>query len=280
MPNSKKLFHAIVERLLVPEENSEKESIAIILLEHFAQLSRAAVMADKEADVDLIELDKAINRINQNEPLQYVLGEAFFYGRKFKVSHSVLIPRPETEELVRHILKSNPSGTSRIADIGTGSGCIALSIASELPNAKIFSIEKSRNAIQIARQNARLLNVPNVEFFELDLLQDIFPVSLVDIIVSNPPYIPLYQKAGMRKNVLNFEPAEALFVSDDDPLIFYRAIALCKKHLAHRGKIWVEINETFGKDVASLFDQRGLTDIRIIKDMNGKDRIVTASKPD
>jgi len=218
-------------------------------------------------------------RLKTGEPVQYVIGETIFYDCIIKVNRGVLIPRPETEELVDLIVKENRGFTGTIIDVGTGSGCIAIALGVNLPLAKITGIDKSRCAIKTAIRNAELNNSP-VSFSEADLFK-INPSQIgnTDIIVSNPPYVRNSEKQLMHRNVLDFEPPRALFVPDDDPLKFYRAILdLAGNILKPGGSVWFEINEAMGGSVIELLKSYKFHGINIIKDINGKDRIAKGKK--
>ncbi|MBA4056020.1 MAG: peptide chain release factor N(5)-glutamine methyltransferase, partial [Marivirga sp.] len=223
-----------------------------------------------------------VDRLNANEPIQYVLGETIFYGRKFLVNPFVLIPRPETEELVRLILshlQQNRQKKPGILDIGTGSGCIPVTLALEFPSAKVSATDISDTALDVARKNALRLKA-SVHFYNSDILKDDLPATHFDVVVSNPPYIPWEEKAGMRDNVVEFEPHIALFVSDNDPLLFYRAIIEKALGALHsNGFLAVEINERFGKDIASLMTEKGFQEVEVIRDLFDKERIVKGILP-
>lgn len=243
-------------------------------MRNYLGLSLTDILSEKE--VENQDFSEIIMRVNHHEPLQYIFGEADFYGRKFKVSSSVLIPRPETELLIQEVLKQN-FRAPRILDIGTGSGCIAITLKLEIPNSKIVALDVSENALTVAKKNSESLNA-NVEFFRQNFLQGI-SLGEFDLIVSNPPYVCASEKTSMDKNVLAFEPDQALFVPDEDPLLFYKAIALqSKTMLKSEGKIYVEINERFGKETKELFERSGFNSVQVIKDLDGKDRIVSAVK--
>lgn len=226
-------------------------------------------------------LEGYLQRLLTHEPVQYVLGYAEFHGLKFKVNQAVLIPRPETEELVdwvladMHLPGTNElawSGKPAILDIGTGSGCIAITLKKNLPLAKVSAIDVSPGALQVANENARLNNV-EVVFSQLDILRDV-PEQTYDIIVSNPPYIGYEEKILMSDNVLNFEPHLALFA--DDPLIFYKRIAaLGQSVLSGDGIIFLEISEYRAQEIAEIFKQY-FTKANIKKDMSGRDRMIMA----
>ncbi len=217
--------------------------------------------------------------LQQQQPVQYVLGECWFMGMKFYVNPAVLIPRPETEELVawvlQHVSNASMDNPFSILDIGTGSGIIAVALNKKLPHLYLNACDISAEALAVAERNARDHGV-SVCFTQCDFLdlqqQDLLPV--VDVVVSNPPYIPIEEKPSLSKNVSEHEPAIALFV-EDDPLLFYKAIALfCKNHLKPGGYLFVEVHERFGKKVEDLFTECGLKNVELKKDMQGKDRMV------
>jgi release factor glutamine methyltransferase len=220
-------------------------------------------------------------KLKTGEPVQYVIGETLFYDCIIRVNTGVLIPRPETEELVDLILKEYKGFTGSIIDIGTGSGCIAVALAVNLPSSKIIGIDKSRRAIKTAVKNAELNNSA-VSFLKADLFNiDAYQIQNADIIVSNPPYVRISEKQFMRRNVLDFEPHRALFVPDNNPLKFYRAILnLAGNILNPGGSVWFEINEAMGKSVQDLLESYNYSGVKIIKDINGKDRFAKGKKDD
>lgn len=224
------------------------------------------------------ELENIIFRLQKNEPIQYIWGMAEFDGRRFKVAPGVLIPRPETAELVNLIANENPY-VHHILDIGTGSGCIAISLAKKLPKAKVEGWDISEEALAIARENNTAL-AADVRFLQRDVLADCRDKTpSFDVIVSNPPYVTESEKSGMAANVLDWEPALALFVPDDDPLRFYKRIAeLGRELLVPGGRIYFEINQAYGCETAHVLEVNQYHDVRVIKDIFGKDRIVTANK--
>jgi len=218
------------------------------------------------------------DRLKKGEPIQYILGKAPFYGHEFLVNSSTLIPRNETEELVHLILKENKSTGLKVLDIGTGTGCIPISLALEMQQAKVYGLDISEEALDVARKNAKQLHT-DVIFLKSNILEELPPIEDLDILVSNPPYIPEKGKAEMHPNVLDFEPGLALFVPDQDPLLFYRVIAeKGKKLLKPGGKLYFEIHEEFGAEVLSLLEEKGYVELRLLKDLNGKDRMITAKK--
>lgn len=282
MNNSKLLFHDFVKAITLPESREEIQGIAYLVFEDLLGLSRSQILAEKTITVspsDEAKLREAVRRINQHEPVQYVLGEAYFFGRKFKVSPAVLIPRPETEELVRMIIDSIPATTEglKILDIGTGSGCIPVTLALEMSGSVVYASDVSVAALAVAKDNATKLNA-RVTFMEHDILKEALTLRALDVVVSNPPYIAPEEQRDMKSNVVDHEPHLALFTPGDDPLIFYRTIvSKAKTALKIGGLLCMEINERYGEAVGELFAEAGYKDIQIIKDLSGKDRIVRGS---
>lgn len=224
------------------------------------------------------ELEDILQRLSRFEPLQYIEGRTLFLGREFWVAPGVLIPRPETEELVELMLKEIPAD-ARILDVGTGSGCIAISLAKELPDALVTAWDVSPEALSVARVNARKLQA-NVRFVECDVLAcQVDEVGQYDVIVSNPPYVTEAEKADMEPNVLQWEPSLALFVPDDDPLRFYRRIAvLGRDMLADGGRLYFEINRAYGREMVEMLRTMGYVGVRVEKDLSQNDRFVIAEK--
>lgn len=224
------------------------------------------------------KLEGILSGLCNFEPIQYIQGVAHFLGRTFRVSSGVLIPRPETEELVETMLKEI-SPVSRILDIGTGSGCIAVSLSKELPDAEVTAWDVSEEALSIARSNNEALQA-SVRFLHRDVLA-CFPEEKggYDVIVSNPPYVTEAEKQDMEPNVLNWEPSLALFVPDSDPLLFYRRIAeLGRTLLVPGGRLYFEINRAFGEETTAMLREQGYLHLRILKDISGNDRIVIAER--
>ena len=216
-----------------------------------------------------------IHRLQRHEPLQYIVGNARFHGHKFKVTPAVLIPRPETEQLVDLIVDENKESDLRVLDMGTGSGCIAISLARALKFAQVDALDVSRNALAVARANAEALQV-KVRFFESDMLAP-QPAATYDIIVINPPYICWSERESMERNVKDYEPGQALFVPDNDPLLFYKAIVpYARQSLERGGRLYLEINQRFGAEVKRLLDEHGFDEVRIIDDSYGKVRFAAA----
>lgn len=223
-------------------------------------------------------LDDALERLNRNEPIQYILGYSDFCGLRFKVTPATLIPRPETSELVEWIESEN-SNAVNILDIGTGSGCIAVSLASKLPGSKVTAWDISREALEIARGNNRS-NGTSVEFAQVDILSHTLSGEKFDIIVSNPPYIKDNEKSTMKSNVLDWEPHTALFVPDNDPLLFYRIIAEKGLNMLEPGgRLYFEINRAHGNETSDMLASLGYTDIKLRKDLAGNDRMIRATLP-
>jgi release factor glutamine methyltransferase len=284
MTSSKSLFNQLVLEITPVYEENEAKSIIYLLLEHKLNLSKTDIFLDKNISQEF-DFQEIIKRIKAQEPIQYIIGESEFYGRKFRVTPATLIPRPETEELVQLtinneqsiVTRKNANGKFRILDIGTGSGCIAISLACELPDAQVYAYDILEEALKIAKENAEG-NRANVIFEKVNILEP-FTVhhSPFTVIVSNPPYVMNSEKAEMERNVLDYEPHLALFVEDDDPLIFYQKIAeFSAKNLINKGLCIVEINQAFGLETAELFWNQGFSKVEVVKDMFGKDRIVKA----
>lgn len=224
------------------------------------------------------ELENILQRLRKNEPIQYIRKIAIFLGRSFYVAPGVLIPRPETEELVELIAKENLNDAPRILDIGTGSGCIAISLSLIIPQAQVTAWDISEEALAVARRNNEVLGSA-VSFQQKDVLAEIDSEQRFDIIVSNPPYVTESEKADMEPNVLDWEPELALFVPDNDPLRFYRRIAvLGRKLLNPGGKLYFEINRAYGCEIVCMLIDLGYCHPCIIKDISGNDRIVTTHK--
>jgi len=218
-----------------------------------------------------------IARLRRHEPLQYVVGQALFHGHKFKVTPAVLIPRPETEQLVDLIIDENAGSDLRVLDMGTGSGCIAISLARALKFPQIDALDVSRDALVVARENAATLKV-KVRFFESDMLAP-QPAARYDIIVSNPPYVCWSEREAMESNVKDYEPGQALFVPDNAPLLFYKAIApYAAQSLERGGRLYLEINQRFGNEVKRLLEDCGFDEVRIIDDSFGNPRFAAATR--
>ena len=281
---AKTLFNHLISEITSVYEENEAKSIVYLLLEHYLNLSKTDILLDNFVNQPF-DFQDIIIRLKAQEPVQYIIGETEFYGRKFKVTPDTLIPRPETEELVQLVVSSWPLAVGSVAqspisvlDLGTGSGCIAISLACELPNAQVYAYDISEKVLKIAKENANRNNV-NVIFEQLDILN--FPpysFPAFSIIVSNPPYVMNAEKSEMEQNVLDYEPHLALFVEDSNPLIFYKAIAeFAFKNLITKGLCVMEINQAFGLETAELFWNQGFRYVEVVKDMFGKHRMVKAT---
>ncbi|BAX79789.1 peptide chain release factor N(5)-glutamine methyltransferase [Labilibaculum antarcticum] len=260
----------------------ETESMAYILLEYVLNYSKNQIQLNRTENIGedhFKQIDTYTQELKTSKPIQYILGETEFYDLTFKVNEHTLIPRQETEELVHAIIKENQQKALHILDIGTGSGCIPISLAKNIQNAHVSSADISAEAIEKAKENA-LLNQVDINFFHRDILNwKKFDWDNFDIIVSNPPYVTEAEKCKMDKNVLDHEPHTALFVSDHDPLIFYRTIAeFALQYLKKEGKLYFEINESLGREMVELLEQKGFAKIRLLQDINGKNRMVSAIK--
>ena len=254
-------------------ESDELNSIFYLISEEFLQIPRSKILLADEIELDSnkekLFLD-ALDRLTSNEPVQYVIGKTTFMDLEFNVNSNVLIPRPETEELVRLMLKEDLDG-KEILDIGTGSGCIAISLAKNLPNAKVSALDISEEALIVARENADLNNV-DVDFINADIF-DYKSQKKYDVIVSNPPYVRESEKALMKSNVVEYEPKQALFITDDNPLLYYKVILnFSKMSLNKNGKIYFEINEKHEDEIKDLSIYCGYSNADCSKDMFGKNR--------
>ncbi|HEY0354697.1 MAG TPA: peptide chain release factor N(5)-glutamine methyltransferase [Flavisolibacter sp.] len=296
-----KLFEAerqIRTRLENIYDEAEAANIAALAIEHLTGLSASNRLLKKEKELSnsqTIELEKIISRLTGHEPIQYIMNKCWFYGLELYVDKDVLIPRPETEELVDWIIKDvKASGKNvfakkpgaadettelKILDVGTGSGCIALALKRTMPLAEVWGCDISDRALNVARRNGSELNI-RVDFQSVDYLDPAQQKHLptVDILVSNPPYVPQKDKEEMRPNVLQYEPHTALFVDNNDPLVFYKALVEFGKHrLYPHGVIYMEIHENLGQDITRLFETNGYQ-VELRKDMQGKNRMVKAGR--
>ncbi|MEI6141412.1 MAG: peptide chain release factor N(5)-glutamine methyltransferase [Mariniphaga sp.] len=271
----------IFQRLSALYAKEELESITKLIYEKVLGLTRLQVYLNQHETIsatNLVQIKEIIRRLAQFEPIQYILGETDFYGLKFIVNQDVLIPRPETEEIVEWIVKDYQNLDPQILDIGTGSGCIPVSLLKNLPEAYAEAWDISQEALEISKMNASL-NQVDIGFFYADVLNSVFPEhqKLYDIIVSNPPYVAQSEQSQMLKNVTDYEPGLALFVPDSDPLVFYRLIAdIAISRLKPDGNLYFEINERFGNEVVELLTIKGFSNVVLKKDINGKDRMVKA----
>ena len=271
------------EQLCSIYDKDEANAMILILFEHYFNISRVKMALEpglRLSESEMLTFHFAVKDLLKNKPLQYIIGETEFCDLKFKVNESTLIPRPETSELVTKIVNGQQTTDNRqisILDIGTGSGCIAISLAKHIAGSKVYALDISEKALEIAKENA-ISNNADVTFIHDDILSLKNNIETkFDIIVSNPPYVRELEKAEMRDNVLNWEPHTALFVSDNDPLIFYRTILeFAKTHLNENGEVWFEINEYLGKEMTELCKAMGFSDVEINKDFRGKERVISA----
>ncbi len=286
MKTIKDVFAVFKQTLGDIYDANETEALTLMVVNEISDLSKGQIKAFPEEEITVEQaesLNTILTRLQTGEPVQYILGHTEFYGLPFKVNPSVLIPRPETEELVEWVLTSVGSyqlALSNILDIGTGSGCIAISLKKNLPNALVSAIDISTGALETAKQNADL-NEVKVDFIEDDILNSKLDLEhpKFNIIISNPPYVTLYDKTQMHTNVTDFEPHSALFVPEDDPLIFYKAIAdLALNSLIAGGLLFLEINESLGNETVGLLQAKGFRDIELRKDMSGRDRMVRGTR--
>lgn len=260
---------------------TEIHSFFHLLIEFKLNLTRVELALQptlKFSEYDLKYFQKALIYLKKQIPIQYIIGETEFYELTFNVNQNVLIPRPETEELVDWIIKGHKTKKNiKILDIGTGSGCIAISLAKNLPNAEVFAIDISSEAIKIAEINSEL-NCTNVYFTEANILKIKELPHDFDIIVSNPPYVRELEKEQMQENVLANEPHIALFVKNENPLLFYNKISdLAKSHLTKNGNLYFEINQYLGMETVNLLESKGFKNIKLKKDMYEVDRMVKAT---
>ncbi|WP_417785038.1 peptide chain release factor N(5)-glutamine methyltransferase [Tenacibaculum sp.] len=261
---------------------TEVDSFFFLLVEEYLDIKRIDLILQPNIEIssDIKELlDKALERLKKEEPIQYILGETEFYGLPFKVNKNTLIPRPETEELVEWIIKEvkKKQELLSILDIGTGTGCIPISLKKHLPNTNVSAIDISEEAIQMAKQNAKL-NEVDISFTKQDILKTEVLSGMFDIIISNPPYVRELEKVEIKNNVLKNEPHLALFVKDDNPLLFYKKIAdLAKNNLTKNGLLFFEINQYLGAETVEMLKNKGFTQIELQKDIFGNDRMIKAS---
>lgn len=296
----KNIFHKELGKTYPKEEI---DSFFYRCIEHYLKLERFVLAIQPELTLTKEEeqpLFEALSQLKQERPLQYILGTAHFMDLELHVNEAVLIPRPETEELVQWILEDVRSQKSEVGsrkaeagnmdfypspltilDIGTGSGCIAIALAKHLPDAKVYALDVSEKALEVARENARL-NQVDITFLKNDILalEPALELKLVfDIIVSNPPYVKELEKESIKNNVKEHEPSLALFVPDEDPLLFYRAIAqFSKAHLKEEGSLYLEINQYLGEETHDLLKAHNFSEIELRKDIFGNDRMLKAQK--
>ena len=280
-------FNHIVAKLSSLYGELEAQAIVCLLFEDLLGIRKTDIFT-KNSDVlsksDLIKLKYAEADLLQQIPIQHIVGFAYFMDLKIKVNKDVLIPRPETEELVQLVLNDFKDVSIRILDIGTGSGCIAISIKNKLPKANVQAIDVSEKALNLAKENAKVNGV-DVEFTQIDILNERewqkFSNQKFDVIISNPPYVTQSDKLQMQKNVLEYEPELALFVPEENPLLFYKSIAeFSKRYLVPKGKIYLEINEGLANETKSLYIDSGFFNVDFLQDMMGKKRMMVIENND
>jgi release factor glutamine methyltransferase len=298
---AKTLFKNIYDALIKTETiqsvytDYEVRNIVYLMIERISGASRTDVIVNRQIELDdekAKNIEAAIERIKNHEPIQYITGEGYFYGRKFIVTPEVLIPRRETEELVHLIVAESQHRENKILDIGTGSGCIPITLKKEIKNAEVYAIDISKKALNVAKDNANILKAP-INFYHADICSNDFLIKSkqekiyhFDTIVSNPPYVRNSESQNMDKNVLNYEPHLALFVTDKDPLLFYRTIISLIKDssdselylLKKGGKLFFEVNESFAEEVADLLQMNNFEEIKVVKDLQQKNRFVTGKQ--
>ena len=287
----KDLKHKFHEHLDAIYGKEEVQTFFFMLTEYYNAIKRIDLALNTDLTIEddfVLKYESALEALKNHEPIQYIIGQTEFYGLPFYVNENTLIPRPETEELVELILSNTYANSQleiiegnnqfNILDIGTGTGCIAISLAKQLPNANVSAIDVSAKALEMANKNAQL-NQVDIDFIENDILKicnsELDSATKFDIIVSNPPYVRQLEKQQMQDNVLNHEPHLALFVEDENPLIFYRAITqFATKNLKPNGELYFEINEYLGKEMIALLEQFDFKNIQLKQDLFGKDRMI------
>lgn len=281
--NTKELYRNFLVQLQKVYELGEATVITDWVFDNIANIKKTDLIKNPMQQVPAPVVKKIAEKLEQllsHQPVQYVLGQTTFYNLPFQVNDKVLIPRPETEELTNLVINSWRFETKQVSviDIGTGSGCIAITIKKHLPSTKVIAVDVSYDALEIAHKNS-ITNKTNVQFSLFDFLDESrWPeLMLFDVIISNPPYIPIAEKEKMEKHVVDYEPHGALFVPDNNPLLFYEKIAkFGRSHLNYNGKVYLETHEDYAKDVAALFEP-AYNQVMIKKDLFGKERMVIAS---
>lgn len=274
-----------IKDLLDYYDNNEAESLVSIIIEHFIGTSRIDMAINptlRISESEILVLHQSVKELKKMKPVQYITGVVEFQGLEIHVNNNVLIPRQETEELVNLVLRNEVDDNLEVLDIGTGSGCIAISVFKKLDNPNVSAIDISQGAIELARENA-VTNNTQIDFAIHDILNSHCELSIAttkfDVIISNPPYVTASDKEKMQPNVLDYEPHEALFVPENNPLIYYNAILKFAKHkLTRKGRVYFEINETYAEEVKELLIQYEYFQIVIHKDIHSKDRFISAIK--
>lgn len=278
---ARELYETLTERLQSLYPAQEASNIVRRLLEDCAGWSQVKLTLRGNEIVDqetLEDLTPRIRRLEEGEPVQYVIGEVEFLGCRIKVNSSVLIPRPETELLADHILKQHALSNKKMLDIGTGSGCLAIALKRHCPDASVEGVDVSEEALEVAKRNANL-NKVSVNFNKFNIFNESKHLSVYDLIVCNPPYVPDWERDDLHPNVRDYEPEEALFVKDEDPLLFFRHVAnFTEDHLAQGGWLYFEVHTSLATDVRHMLEGFHLKDIQVINDLQKKPRFVIARK--
>jgi len=271
----REIFELFAARLSPLYGIREARSAAGIVVQHFCGFTRRDLIVEPDAPAVFSgDMELVLRQLLDFRPVQYVVGRADFCGRAFEVGEGVLVPRPETEQLVDWIVKTTGDAACRILDIGTGSGCIAVSLAAQCPRCRVAGMDISEQALRYARRNAHLHGV-KVDLAQADILDSTLEAGEFDIIVSNPPYVPASDAASMCRNVLDYEPHEALFVPDDDVLLFYRAAAdFALRSLADGGSLFFEVYENAARQTAGMLAEKGFSQVELRSDLNSKPRMI------
>lgn len=263
-------------------DDREREAVILLIFDHVKQWSRVDLIINEGTELSEFvckEIDAIVDRLILGEPIQYITGNARFFGMDFKVRRGVLIPRPETEELVDWIIDANKRDDLHVLDIGTGTGCIAIALARNLPFAKVEALDFSKTALEVAGENAKALKT-RIELTDADMYSWLPEPATLDIVVSNPPYIAPDEKADMEVRVKDFEPHEALFVEADDPIRPYRRIEeIASVGLRPAGKVYLELNPRFADDVCRYYESKGWLNAEVRVDSYGKRRMFSAARP-
>lgn len=280
MYNAQSIFRD-VRKILYPLYGKESDMLTYILLEFYLKIERKDCIARKEVPLrneNLIELEQAIERLKKSEPIQYITGIAHFFGRDFMVRPGILIPRQETAELIPLIKRMINIRDPLILDIGSGSGCLSITLALEIPESRVYALDKFNAGVEMTRINSDRLGA-KVEVIHHDIFSKRWPLNAFDLFVSNPPYVRESEKRQMSPNVVDYEPGEALYVPDEDPLIFYRRILeISDQALKPGGWIFFEINEGYGNEISSLLWGHGFKFVEIYRDLHGKHRFAVGRK--
>ena len=278
MATRRELFLRVAESITELYGDVEARQIAEMIITECGNISRNQLLVDPDKELEIKDIDRIIEELRSWRPVQYVIGRADFDDMSLEVREGVLIPRPETEELVEWIT-SESVPDARILDVGTGSGCIAIALSRRLKGSRVWALDISPEALDIARRNGEKY-APNVEFVMGDAFADFSTLvdEKLDVVVSNPPYIPRSDEHSMRRNVTDYEPSTALFVEDSDPLIFYRSIArTARRMLKPEGKLYYEIYEHFAADMVAMLEAEGYSQVVVREDFRGKQRMVCAT---